>query len=41
MPGHTYNVIVTNGAGLYRVVTDAEIRVISSEIGNLVVDVML
>ena len=41
MPGHTYNVIVTNGAGLYRVVTDAEIRIISSEIGNLVVDVML
>ena len=41
MPGHTYNVIVTNGAGLYRVVTDAELRVISSEIGNLVVDVML
>ena len=41
MPGHTYSVIVTNGAGLYRVVTDVEIRVISSDIGNLVVDVML
>ena len=38
-PGHTYNVIVTNNAGLYRVVTDAEIRVVENGAGGLVVEI--
>ena len=38
-PGHTYNVIVTNNAGLYRVVTDAEIRVVENGAGGLIVEV--
>ena len=38
-PGHTYNVIVTNGAGLYRVVTDIEILVVRSDADGLVVEI--
>ena len=39
-PGHVYNVIVTNGAGLYRVVTDAEIRVIETGHDGIVVELL-
>ena len=36
--GHTYNVIVTNGAGLYRVVTDNEIRVVRIDGDQIIVE---
>ena len=36
--GHTYNVIVTNGAGLYRVVTDIEILVVRADADGLLVE---
>ena len=39
-PGHTYNVIVTNNAGLYRVMTDVEIRVVSNEATDLIVEIL-
>ncbi len=39
-PGHTYNVIVTNRAGLYRVVTDAEIKVVENGVDGLVVEIL-
>ena len=38
--GHAYNVIVTNGAGLYRVVTDAEIRVIETGHDGILVELL-
>ena len=38
--GHTYNVIVTNTAGLYRVVTDAEIRVVENGVDGLIVELL-
>ena len=39
-PGHTYNVIVTNGAGLYRVVTDIEILVVRAGAEGLFVEIL-
>ena len=39
-PGHTYNVIVTNGAGLYRVMTDLEVRVVRAEADDLLVELI-
>ena len=39
-PGHTYNVIVTNAAGLYRVMTDVEIRVVRNGVDGLFVEIL-
>ena len=39
-PGHTYNVIVTNAAGLYRVMTDIEIRVVRNGADGLFVELL-
>ena len=36
--GHTYNVIVTNDSGLYRVVTDVEIRVVGRKDDDIIVE---
>ena len=38
--GHTYNVIVTNDAGLYRVMTDVEIRVVRNGVDGLFVELI-
>lgn len=37
-PGHTYNVIVTNDSGLYRLMTNYEIRVISTEVSRTLIE---
>lgn len=37
-PGHTYNVIVTNDSGLYRLMTNYEIRAVSNDASRTVVE---
>jgi len=38
--GHRYNVIVTNNAGMYRVMTSAEIRVVKLDMDGMVMEIV-